>query len=65
MKLLPWMLLAAAAISPDASADNGLVNVSSNHSVSETIDRLESLVKSKELMVSPASTSAAMPPEQA
>ena len=51
MKLLPWMLMAAAAISPDASADNGVVNVASSHSVSETIDRLESLAKSKGLTV--------------
>jgi uncharacterized protein (DUF302 family) len=51
MKLLPWMLIAAAAISPDANADNGVVNVASNYSVSETIDRLESLVKSKQLTV--------------
>lgn len=51
MKLLPWMLMAAAAISPDAGADNGVVNVASNHSVSETIDRLEQLAKSKQLTV--------------
>jgi uncharacterized protein (DUF302 family) len=51
MKLLPWMLMAAAAISPDANADNGVVNVATNHSVAETIDRLESLVKSKQLTV--------------
>ncbi len=51
MKLLPWMLMAAAAISLDANADNGVVDVASNYSVSETIDRLESLVKSKGLMV--------------
>ena len=41
------MLMAAAAIGPDASADNGIENVASNYSVTETIDRLESLVKSK------------------
>jgi uncharacterized protein (DUF302 family) len=51
MKLLPWILMAAAAISPDASADNGVVNVASSHSVSETIDRLESLARSKGLTV--------------
>jgi uncharacterized protein (DUF302 family) len=51
MKLLPWVLIAAAAIGPDASADNGIVNVASNHSVSATIDRLEALVKSKQLTV--------------
>jgi uncharacterized protein (DUF302 family) len=51
MNLLPWMLMAATAISPDASAENGVVNVATNYSVSETIDRLESLVKSKQLTV--------------
>jgi len=51
MKLLPWMLMAAAAISPDANADNGVENVASNYSVFETIDRLEWLVKSKQLTV--------------
>jgi len=51
MKLLPWMLMAAAVIAPDASADNGIENVASNYSVAETIDRLESLVKSKQLTV--------------
>ena len=51
MNFLPWMLLAAAAVSPDASAENGVVSIAANHSVSETIDRLESLVKSKQLTV--------------
>jgi uncharacterized protein (DUF302 family) len=51
MKLLPWMLLASAAISPDLAADNGVVNVASNHSVAETIDCLESLVRSKGMTV--------------
>ena len=51
MKLLPWMLIAAAAINPDASAENGVVNVASIHSVSQTIDRLELLVESRQLTV--------------
>jgi uncharacterized protein (DUF302 family) len=51
MKLLPRMLIAAAAINPDASAENGVVNVASIHSVSQTIDRLELLVESKQLTV--------------
>ena len=51
MKVLPRMLMAAFAIAPDANAENGIVNVAANHSVSETIDRLESLVKSKQLTV--------------
>src|SRR5262249_53749178 len=51
MKLLTWMLMAAAVIAPDASADNGIENIASNYSVAETIDRLESLAKSKQLTV--------------
>jgi uncharacterized protein (DUF302 family) len=51
MNLLPWMLVAAAAVGPDATADNGVVDVPSNYSVAETIDRLEALVKSKQLIV--------------
>jgi uncharacterized protein (DUF302 family) len=51
MKFLPWMLMVAAVISPVASAENGVVNVASNHSVPESIDRLESLVNSKQLTV--------------
>jgi len=72
MKLLPWMLIAAAAIGPDVSAENGLANVASNYSVPETIDRLESLVKSKQLTVfaridfsaDAAKVGLAMPPTQ-
>lgn len=51
MKFLPWMLMIAAVISPVANAENGVVNVASDHSVPESIDRLESLVKSKQLTV--------------
>lgn len=51
MKFLPWILMVAAMISPDASAENGIVNVASNHSVPESIDRLESIAKSKQLTV--------------
>jgi len=51
MKLLPWILLAGAAIAPNAGADNGMVNVAAHRSVSETVDRLEALVKSKQLTV--------------
>ncbi|HVY06376.1 MAG TPA: DUF302 domain-containing protein [Burkholderiales bacterium] len=50
-RVLPWMLMTFAIVAPDASADNGLVNVASSHSVAETIDRLESLVKTKQLTV--------------
>jgi uncharacterized protein (DUF302 family) len=51
MKFPPWMLVVAAMFSPVASAENGIVNISSNHSVAESIDRLESLVSSKQLTV--------------
>ena len=51
MKLLPMILIAAAAISANANADNGVEGVASNHSVTETIDLLESLVRSKGLTV--------------
>jgi uncharacterized protein (DUF302 family) len=51
MKLFPWMPVAASVISPDPSSENGLVNVASDHPVPETIDRLESLAKSKGLTV--------------
>ena len=51
MKFLPWILMVAAVISPDASAENGIVNVASSHSVPESIDRLESLAKSKQLTI--------------
>lgn len=51
MKLLPWMLMAAAVIGPDATADDGMIDVASNYSVAETIERLEALVKSKQLTV--------------
>jgi len=72
MKLLTWMLMAAAVIAPDAGADNGIENVASNHSVAETIDRLESLAKSKQLTVfaridfsgDAAKAGLAMPPSQ-
>ena len=51
MKLFPWMPTVASVISPDASSETGLANVASDHPVPETIDRLESLAKSKGLTV--------------
>ena len=51
MKLLPWMLLASAVISPGLAAEDGIVSVASKHSVSDTIDRLESMVKAKGMTV--------------
>jgi len=51
MRFLPWILLASAVISPGLAADDGVVSVASNHSVSDTIDRLESLVKAKGMTI--------------
>jgi uncharacterized protein (DUF302 family) len=51
MKLLSWILMAVAAMGSDAAADKGVVDVPSKYSVPETIDRLESIVKSKQLTV--------------
>ena len=51
MNLFPWMPMAASVIAPDVSSEIGLVNVASDHPVPETIDRLESLAKSKGLTV--------------
>jgi len=45
------MLMPATVISPDASSESGVVNVASDHSVPESIDRLESLARSKGLTV--------------
>jgi len=38
-------------ISPGLAADDGIVSIASNHSVSDTIDRLESLVKAKGMTI--------------
>jgi len=51
MKLLHWILMAGAVFALDASADNGVVNVATSHSVAEAVDRVESLVKSRQLTV--------------
>jgi len=51
MKLFPWMRMAASVISPDASSDNGVVHVPSQHDVADSIERLESLARSKGLTV--------------
>jgi uncharacterized protein (DUF302 family) len=38
-------------ITPGLAADNGIASVASNHSVPETVDRLESIAKAKGLVV--------------
>lgn len=51
LKFFSWMFLTAAIVAPDAGADNGIVNVASSHTVAESIDRLDALVRSKQLTV--------------
>ncbi len=51
MKLWSLALLLMGFIPPAPAADNGLVNVPSNYSVPETLDRLESIVKKHGLTV--------------
>ena len=51
MRFLPLALTLASIVGPAAAADNGVVNVPSNHSVPETVDRLESMAKAKGLTV--------------
>ena len=45
--LLIGLVLPASAASNPAKQMNGIVNVSSNHSVDETVDRLKSILQSK------------------
>ena len=42
MKFLPAALMFVSMITPGLAAENGVANVASNHSVPETLDRLES-----------------------
>ncbi len=51
MRLLSVALMLASMVPHGLAADNGIVNVASNHSVPETLDRLESIAKAKGLMV--------------
>lgn len=45
------VLLTVVLLSPVALADNGLISKKSNHSVTVTIDRLESLLKKKGITI--------------
>jgi uncharacterized protein (DUF302 family) len=47
MKLFSAALMFASIITPGVAAENGIATVASNHSVSETLDRLESIAKTK------------------
>lgn len=51
MKLLHFALMLLGSIVPVSAADNGLVHVPSKYSVPGTLDRLESVVKSRGLTV--------------
>lgn len=51
MKFLSAALMFASIIAPGLAAENGIANVASNHSVPETLDRLESLAKTKGLTI--------------
>ncbi|HTS51820.1 MAG TPA: DUF302 domain-containing protein [Burkholderiales bacterium] len=51
MRFLPLALTLASMVTPGLAADNGIVSVPSNHSVPETVDRLESIAKAKGLTI--------------
>jgi uncharacterized protein (DUF302 family) len=51
MKLLPFALMVLGSISSASAGDVGLINVASKYSVPETIERLQSVVKSHGLTV--------------
>jgi uncharacterized protein (DUF302 family) len=44
-------LMFTSMIAPGLAGDSGIASVASNHSVSETLDRLESIAKAKGLIV--------------
>jgi uncharacterized protein (DUF302 family) len=47
MRFLSAALMFASIITPGVAAENGIATIASNYSVSETLDRLESIAKSK------------------
>jgi uncharacterized protein (DUF302 family) len=51
MKFLSAALMFASIVAPGLAAENGIANVTSEHSVPETLDRLESLAKTKGLTI--------------
>jgi len=51
MRFLSIALMFTSMITPGLAADNGIASVASNHSVPETVDRLESIAKAKGLVV--------------
>jgi len=51
MKLLSLALMALGSIPPASTENVGLIDVASRHSVSETIERLQSVVRAQGLTV--------------
>lgn len=51
MKLLSAALMFASIVAPGLTAENGIVSTASNHSVPETLDRLESIAKGKGITI--------------
>ena len=51
MKFLSAALMFASIVAPGLAAENGIVSVPSNHSVPETLDRLESIAKTKGIAI--------------
>jgi len=51
MKFLSVALMFASIVAPGLAAENGIVSVASNHSVPETLDRLESIAKTKGITI--------------
>lgn len=51
MRLVSAALLFASIVAPGLAAENGITTVASNYSVAETLDRLESLAKTKGITI--------------
>ena len=51
MKFWSAALMFASIVAPGLAAENGIVSTASNHSVPETLDRLESIAKAKGITI--------------
>ncbi len=51
MRFLSAALMFASIVAPGLAAENGIATIPSNHSVSETLDRLESIAKTKGITI--------------
>ena len=47
MKCWPLAVLLAGFVLPGSAADKGIIDIPSNHSVDETVDRLKNILRSK------------------